>query len=252
MLKNKIKAFTIHLIISIVVTSIIAGVMIYFWYPLDYLDITSFKDIATLIIFIDLVIGPILTFVVFNPNKKSLKFDLSIIAMIQVSALAYGTFILYQGHPVYLTYAKGSFTLINAQLARPQDAKYEEYRVSKLSSSNLAYAELPNDATQRNELLNISFKGGADLEERVDLYKPYHEHIDEIISNTLDTTKLFSDKKSKSETELFIKKYGEKVNDFVFIPLEGSTGSSIVVLDKRSASFVTTINVDPWEYAKNE
>ncbi len=250
MFQNKLKAFTIHLIFSVIAVSIITSAIVYFWYPLDYLGITSFKEIALLIISIDLIMGPLLTFVVYNPKKKSLRFDLAVIIILQISALAYGSYFLYQGHPVFITYAKGSFTLVNAKLAKPANAKYDEYKITKLSSAKLAYAELPKDALAKDKLLDDSMIGGADLEERADLYKPYKQHINDIVAKSLDTVKLFSDQQSNNETVLFKKDYGDNIDNFAFLPLEGSTKDAIIVLDKKTAEFVTTIGVDPWKYTK--
>lgn len=39
---------------------------------------------------VDLVMGPLLTLVEFKPGKKSLKFDLTAIALLQAGALLYG------------------------------------------------------------------------------------------------------------------------------------------------------------------
>jgi len=250
MFKNKFKAFSIHLALSVILVSIITSAIIYFWYPLDYLGITSFKEITLLIISIDLIMGPVLTFVVFNPNKKSLKFDLTVIVALQLSALTYGSYYLYQGHPVFITYAKGSFTLVNAQLAKPEKAKYNEYRITKLSSAKLAYAEIPNDIIEKNKLLEESMSGGPDLEERVDLYKPYEQHINDIISKSLDASEIFSDKELKFKTSKFFSKHGDNIDQFAFLPLEGSTDDAIIVLNKKSAEFITTINIDPWKYVK--
>ncbi|MEB8434186.1 hypothetical protein OO007_18255 [Cocleimonas sp. KMM 6892] len=250
MIHSKLKAMLIHLVISlIIITTLVTGI-IYFWYPLELIEITSFKEMAILIVTIDLIIGPILTFVVFNTNKKNLRFDLAVIAMLQISALSYGIYYLYQGHPVYITYAKGSFSLVNAQLAKPENSKYPEYQISKISKPKLAYAELPKDTLLKNQLLDESMSGGPDLEERTDLYKPYDLNIDNIIETSLDTVMLFPDLKTSHETNKFVYKYGEELSDFAYLPLEGTTNDAIIVLDKKSAKYVTTINIDPWKYVK--
>ena len=81
----------------------------------------------------------------FQPNKKSLKFDLSVIAAIQLSALIYGAYALYQVHPVYITFNVDRFTLVSARDAEPEKAKYDEYKVSKFTTGNLAFAKMPDD-----------------------------------------------------------------------------------------------------------
>jgi len=71
MFKNKFKASLIHLALSFALVTIIIASTIFFWYPSDFLGITNYKDIALLIISIDLVLGPVLTFVVFVPIPKT-------------------------------------------------------------------------------------------------------------------------------------------------------------------------------------
>jgi len=252
MIKNKFIASGLHLLLSLFLVSIIIGLVIFFWYPLDLIGITNFKDIVLLIISIDLVLGPLLTFVVFNNNKKSLKFDLVVIGAIQIGALAYGIYFLYLDHPVYVTYAKGSFNLVNAKYAKPENAKFKEYQVTKLSTANLAYSEIPTDVIEKNRLLDESMSGGPDLEERVDLYKPYQENLDSIIIDSLDIEDLLSDEKTKYKTGKFLQKHADKLKDYAFLPLEGSVKDAVIVIDKKSDSIITTIDIDPWQISKLE
>ena len=41
---------------------------------------------------IDVILGPVLGFIVFKEGKKTLKMDLAIIIVLQLSALSYGLF----------------------------------------------------------------------------------------------------------------------------------------------------------------
>lgn len=252
MTSNKIKASLIHFFISFFCIAIILGIIIYFWYPLDYLGITSFKDLVILIIGVDLILGPILTFVVFQPNKKSLKFDLSAIVFVQIAALAYGIHYLYLAHPVYITYAKGSFTLVNANLANPNQAKYTEYKISKLRSLTPAYAEIPKDRVEYNKLFDESMSGGADLEERADLYKPYNDNIEKILENTLNKALIYENEYAKRKLTKIITNKNNKIDKdkVAFLPLEGSTKDAIVIIDKNTAKPITTIQIDPWQFVK--
>lgn len=250
MLKTKFKASALHLLLSVVVVSLIMLNIIYFWFPLAFLELTDFKSIATLIIAVDLVLGPVLTFVAFNPNKKSLKLDLSIIAVIQISALTYGLNALYQVHPLYITFAQNGFTLIRAQDAQPQNAVHAEYKISTFSSAKLAYAKIPVDGKKRTELLFGVLAGEPDIEQRIEFYEPYANHINDIVAKSLDPDDIFSDKKIKKETSSFLKKHGDKLNDFAYFPLDGSSKDAIIVIDKKTAKLVTNLQVNPWKYVK--
>ena len=250
MFKNKLKASIIHLLLSIVLVSLITASIIYFWYPTEYLGITNFKGIALLIISIDLVLGPLLTFVVFNPEKKSLRFDLAVVVAIQLSALAYGVNALYQTHPLFITYNHGSFNLIHANEVTPENAKYDEFKVSKLASPQMAFAKMPDDPEKRTEIMmGVDLKGEPDIDKRTEYYEPYEKHLDTILEASLDAAKIFSEKNINTSSKAFLKKY-KNIDDFVFLPLKGSSDNAIIVLDKKTAKPITTINTNPWKYVK--
>ncbi len=248
MIKNKLKAFATHLAISIALVSLVVSAILYFWYPTQYLGVTNFKEIAILIVSIDLVMGPILTFVVFNPNKKSLRFDLAVIAIFQVSALAYGIHALYQTHPLFITYKQDSFALINASDISPEDAKYDEFKVSKLSSPKLAFAKMPEDPDEKMGIMvGVTIDGDPDIDKRAEYYEPFSKHLDEVFAKSIDPELIFADDKINTATQSFLEKHDD-INNYSFHPLTGLGKSAILVLEKKSGDAVATIDANPWKY----
>ncbi len=69
-------------------------------------------SIILMLFFIDITLGPLLGLLVYKEHKKSLKFDLSIIIIIQIFALLYGICILEQGRPVWIAYNVDRFELV--------------------------------------------------------------------------------------------------------------------------------------------
>ena len=250
MIKNKLKASFYHLLISFILIAIIMAAVILIWFPTPFLGVTRFKEVALILVAVDLILGPLLTFVVFNKNKKSLPFDLSVIASIQITALAYGLFTLYQSHPVYITYNIDRFTLVNARDARHENAKFSEYKVSKLSSPIFAFVTLPEDNKKRNELIDEVLQGKPDLDQRTEYYEPYDSHLDEILSKGLDPESIFSEKKNNKLITKFKNQHGENINKYAYFALEGSTKDIIWVLDKKTGKPVDSINVNPWSFTR--
>jgi NADH:ubiquinone oxidoreductase subunit K len=251
MFKNKFKASLIHLALSFTLVTLIIASTIFFWYPGDFLGITNYKNIALLIISIDLVLGPVLTFVVFAPKKKSLKFDLAVIAAIQLSALAYGVHALYETHPLFVTYNHKGFNLVQANEVTPSDARYEQFKVSKLASPRLAFAKMPDDPEKQTEIMmGVDLKGEPDIDKRAEYFEPYEKHMDSILKDSLDAVKLFDEKNLTPSTRKFLEKHGEYKNDYAYLPLKGTSGDAIIVLDKKTAQMVGTIAADPWKFAK--
>jgi hypothetical protein len=93
----------------------------------------GWKAIA-MIVGIDLILGPLLTFIVFNPKKSSLKFDLSIIALVQTAALIYGTWTIHQSRPIAIAFINTSFMTIfaNSGLSSGVEKKVNQFNTIEL------------------------------------------------------------------------------------------------------------------------
>ena len=249
--KNKLKASLLHLALSITLVSLVIASVIYFWYPTEFLGISNFKGIALLIISIDLVLGPILTFVVYAPKKKGLKFDIAFIGLAQLSALAYGVHTLQQGHPLFIAYNHGGFNLVQVNEVTDGKAKYDEFHVSKLASPQLAFAKMPDDPELQSEIIvGVDLKGDPDIDKRQEYLEPVKNHLSTILKSSLDAVKLFDDEHLTPSSKKFLDKYGDKKDQFAYLPLKGISGDAIIVLDKKTAEMIGTINADPWKFAK--
>jgi len=247
---HKLKASLIHLGLSIFLVGLVIGSLLFFFFPQLFIGVSDFKEIAMIIISVDLILGPLLTFVVFQPKKKTLVFDLSVIAAIQLSALTYGAYALYEVHPVYVTFNIDRFTIVSAKDAEPEKALHDEYKISKLNAGRLAFAKLPDEAEKKNELLFSAAMGGRDLEARTEYYEPYENHIDQVLARSLDPKLIFADEASKEQAKSFYNKHQDNLNEFAYLPLNSQKKDAIIVLDKVTAQPIATLNIDPWELSK--
>ncbi|HHC74593.1 MAG TPA: hypothetical protein ENK78_05925 [Thiothrix sp.] len=244
--KEKIKPFIIHLVISLLVSLSFLLFAINFWFPHDFMTLTGINHIALMIIGIDVILGPLLTFIVYNVKKKHLWLDLTFIAVLQASAFIYGAYTIYQGHPVYITFNADRFTLVSARDATPEQAKLKEYKVSTFGKPKLAYAEAPTDTEERNAFLfAVLFQNAPDLDRRVDYYKPYQANIDNILAKSLSADKLFKQDKHQALLKPYLSNY--ELDSLAFLPIQGKETFMIYVLDRKNAQPVGTINLDPWE-----
>lgn len=104
MLKDKFKASGIHFVVSLIVIIGFLSLVYFIWFtPAFFFELGALKPLKILIL-VDIVIGPILTFLVYKKGKKTLKLDLTVIVLLQLAALAYGAYSTYLGRPsiIYL------------------------------------------------------------------------------------------------------------------------------------------------------
>src|SRR3990167_7324028 len=92
MVKTRTHATAIHLAISFAIAAVAALVVFLLWYPHPYWKISGGMKMFLALVFVDIVVGPFLTFIIFTPKKsrRALLFDFSIIVLLQILALAYG------------------------------------------------------------------------------------------------------------------------------------------------------------------
>jgi len=102
LLITKLKATGIHICLSLVVFIYLAYQIYYNWYPQPYFSIDGGWQGIRLVAGVDLVLGPLLTFLIFDLSKsrKEIVFDLMTIVTIQFGALAYGVNATYNQRPV--------------------------------------------------------------------------------------------------------------------------------------------------------
>ena len=91
---NRRQAALIHLGISAAVALAIVATMLLVWYPSPWFAAAGGGTLLLLLVGVDVIIGPLLTFVVFDPAKKSLVYDLAVIVMLQIAALVYGVHVM--------------------------------------------------------------------------------------------------------------------------------------------------------------
>ncbi|MFT5118660.1 MAG: hypothetical protein ACI9NY_002202, partial [Kiritimatiellia bacterium] len=124
---NRYQAFAVHMAISLVIFFVILVFITQHWYPGILFDTGNGWKAIGMIVGIDLILGPLLTLIVFNHNKNSLKLDLAIIALVQTAALIYGTWTIHQTRPVALAFINTSFMTIsaNSELGKSLKEKIE-------------------------------------------------------------------------------------------------------------------------------
>jgi len=98
-LKERLIALAIHFLISAVIIGALLFLIYFIWFPNNLIYVGATAGLIILIS-VDLVIGPVLTFIVFDKSKRSLKLDLSCIAVLQIACLIYGTYLIYNERPI--------------------------------------------------------------------------------------------------------------------------------------------------------
>lgn len=112
--KSALRAAFVHLLLSASLAVIVAALVFGMWFPAPFREMLASQQLFVLIVGVDVMCGPLLTLIVFNPAKSrgELRRDLALIGMIQLSALGYGVHALSYARPVALVYEVDRFRVV--------------------------------------------------------------------------------------------------------------------------------------------
>ncbi len=174
----RLKAAVIHLFLTVAIASLVSILVFLYWYPDEYVEISGGINLLKMIIGVDLVCGPLITLVIFNPKKKKLELwrDLTVVAVLQLTLLAYGLHAISAAKPLFLVLEIDRFKVITApQLeAAALAALPEQLQPKKFSLGPMILSiRPPVDSSERNMVTFESVQGGRDYAERPDFYRSY-------------------------------------------------------------------------------
>lgn len=244
-MKEKLKAFTIHLSISFCVGLLFSIIIFFIWYPSPLAKATGVTTIFLILLFIDVIIGPLLTFIVYQKNKKTLKFDLICIAVIQVAALIYGFNTVYQGKPAWLVFNadRADIVRINELDLRKIAQAKNEYKGPSLFSPQWVAAKQPEDIKEKNDITFEAVFAGIDIAQRPELYSPIIESKLEIKSKALNLNELFK-YNDRKVTKDILEEYPKAD---AYLPLKANAVDMTVLVNKETGAVIKIVDLRPWK-----
>lgn len=108
------RASLLHLGLSALVGLGFAALTRFVWYPGPFFELSGAIGLLTILVPVDVLIGPLLTLIVFKSGKPSLRFDLTVIALLQASALMYGAWVIAEARPVYVVFFGNQLSVIRS------------------------------------------------------------------------------------------------------------------------------------------
>ncbi|MFA9419773.1 MAG: hypothetical protein ACERLB_06455 [Gammaproteobacteria bacterium] len=174
LIKTKLKATGIHLSLSLVVFFVLAYQIYYVWYPVPYFSVDGGWQGIRLIAAVDLVLGPLITFLIFDLRKsrRAIIFDLVVIAVVQLSALIYGISTTYQQRPVAVVLID-QFMVGNIESSYGSQLKsLDDLNQFSSESPPVIFADMPQTREALDEVLRIKIEDDVPESAQVHLYQP--------------------------------------------------------------------------------
>ena len=244
------KAAGIHLSINAVVALLAAALIYGVWYPRPYSQAAGAGTLVLLLLGVDLVLGPLLTLVVFKAGKKGLKFDLTAIAVMQVCAFVYGLHVVAAARPAFVVGVIDRFSLViandldDADLAK---AITPAFRSAPWTGPRLVGAQMPKDWQSRNQVM-FSGVAGKDLDQFPQYYVPYEQVAKTLLSHavSLDAFKHKHPESAPTIDHWLQDHTDHAASEVVTLPLATHKQSLTMLVDRASGDVLDALPINPW------
>lgn len=245
-LKRRARAAGIHLLVSLVVAGLAAMLVFGLWYPGAYRNLSGGRELFLLITTVDVILGPLLTFVVFDLRKgwPHVRRDLAIIGCIQLVALIYGLHTVYVARPVAMVFEVDRFRVVTANDVHEPDLPKAkpEYQSMPLTGPWLLGARAIQPGDERNDALFLGLEG-VDIGMRPNFWQPYEQSRAEVLKAARPISLLLKKYPERSESiRQRLANLGEQEQQTMFVPVLAR--GDWVALIRADGSVMDFENVD--------
>ena len=244
-LSKRQKFFLGHFGLSCFIALSILVWVLFFWYPFPLNKAVGVTHIFLMLLAIDVTIGPFLGWLVYKEGKKTLKFDLTVIILIQLSALCYGVYSIAQGRPVWLAYNIDRIELVrnNEIIQDHLDRAQTQFQHPSWLKPQYVGVELAKDANQRGDDLFAEALGGISIAQKPERYVEIEKLKQKIQKHAQDLALLL-----QYNDEALVKKILTRYPQAnAFVPLKANTVDMTVLINKDTAKIVKIVDLRPWK-----
>ena len=240
----KLRAMLLHLLVCIAIAAI-AGVLIFELYPQHMLFATGGDRVVVALVLVDLVLGPMLTLIVYRPGKKGLKFDYAMIGLLQVCALCYGLWTLYVARPAFIVFAETRFELVQANDLREEELLAAGWRYPAFGPE-WVHVRRADDQSRHAQIV-LEAMAGRDYAVRPEFYEPLARASQQIRSagRPIGELRLLNRERDMEISRWFEKQHLNE-HDTRFVPLKVRGRDMAVIVGHADGRVLGIAPFAPW------
>lgn len=244
-MKSRFYAFLIHLLLSSLAAVLVMIIVYFVWYPMPLDEATGVTKIFLLLLAVNIITGPVMTFAVYQPKKWGLKFDLCVIAILQIAALGYGLSTVFAGRPAFIVFNQDRFDIvrlidIDSESAKTATLAHNQTAQTSWLQPRWIAAIAPTDPKRAEAILFSAAAGGVDWAQSPELYVPLSQVKAKILKKAqpLATLRQLDKKNLLADTQDSAIKW---------LPLRGKTKDMVVLINGNSAEIIKIVDINPWQ-----
>lgn len=243
-LSFRLRAFLTHLVISITIACISLVIVFLIWHPAPLATAVGVTHIFIMMLGIDAVLGPLLTLIVAKKGKKSLKFDLAVIVLLQGAAFIYGIYNIAISRPVYIAFDSIRFEVIQANNIPKESLQQAAPPYNTLGWGRPKFVAVTpiENAEQRNNRTFVELETGVAPSMQPNLYVPLESQWANINRSAKGLNDLY-ERNSKANVDTIMQQYPSAS---AWLPLKAYEQDMVILVDDDRDAIVDIVDLRPW------
>lgn len=225
-----------------------ASLVFFVWYPSPYGQISGGRELFGLLVVVDVIIGPLITLVIFNQSKtrRHLVMDFTVVGLLQLAALMYGLWSVFAARPVHLVFEYHRMAVVHAVDIEPEAlAKAPaELQTLPLTGPTLLSLRPLGGADEQFDSI-IKTVGGIPQAAQPALWQPYDAARADILRESRPAAQLKERFPQHADTiDQAVARTGLPLDQLHTLPLLSRKTAWTVLIDAQTAQPVGFVPVD--------
>lgn len=238
---KKFSYFRKHLLASLFIGLSALLVIYWLWYPAPLATATGANRLILMLVLIDIIIGPLLGFIVYKESKKSLKFDLACIIALQLTAFCYGIWHIADGRPAWVVFNADRFELVrNNEVIHDGEVK-PQYQSAAWMGPQFVAIQAAENIQKKNDDLFLEVMSGVKLSQFNARYVELQQ-LKQQMKYAAQPIAQLKKYNNEQQIEHVLEPY---TTAKYYLPLKASQQDMSLLLDKNY-KIIKIVNLKPW------
>lgn len=247
-LRSRARASAVHFLFSAILAAACAALVYLLWYPAPLGSMSGVSDLFVLVLAVDVVLGPLVTLVVYNTRKPRAELvrDLTLVVLVQLGALGFGMWTVFAGRPVHGVFEYDRIRVVHANEIPEEfmDRVPQGMDAFPLTGPTLLALRPFKDNSEQTSA-TIAALGGVHLSARPELWMDYDKAKPEILKAARPVAALMAAQPAfAAPLQQALADHHRGIDNTVYLPLASRAGFGTALLDANTAQPVALLPLD--------
>jgi hypothetical protein len=166
---------------------------------------------------------------------------------VQITALMYGSNVIYTARPVYTVFATDRFEVISAVDIDMSKVTETSLQHHFFDQPKITYVHIADKVLAGNIAMAV-MSGAQDVQYYPEYYRPFNQFIEQAFSRSLDIKTLLTTPRDEQLFQKFLQDIQIPINNLGFFPIMGRELQMLAVVNRNTGLIITALDISPYPY----